>query len=513
MGVFNDACVYLIGAGPGDAELLTLKGARLIAEADVIVYDQLANAQLLHLAGENARLIDVGKHAGNHTLPQDEINALLVREAQRAKTIVRLKGGDPFIFGRGGEEAQYLREHGVAFEVVPGVTSAAAVPAYAGIPVTHRDETATVTFITGHEAREEESRIPWDQLSAMNGTLVFLMGLGNLPKIADNLMKHGASKDLPVAVISHGTKGDQVTVTGTLLDITERVKERGVTTPALIVTGSVVHLREELKWFEDKPLFGRRVLVTREASQAAAFAKELEKAGAEVQVTPLIRLEKQTQGIERLRQKIADGLDADWIVFTSSNGVEIFMETLLKTERDVRILGDVKIAAIGEKTEETLRRYGLRADCVPGEYRAEALARELTARLSPASNVLLARAYRARPVLADMLREAGHTVEDVSLYDTLTEEASAAPLNDWMEEGGFLTFCSTSAVDAFFELLPGEKVPALKEGRDTRQKVKIVAIGPVTERALAEHGLKADIVPAVYTTAHMTEAIGKWELE
>lgn len=513
MSVSKDACVYLVGAGPGDAELLTLKGKRLIEEADVIVYDQLANARLLELARQDVRLVNVGKHAGNHTLPQDEINALLVREASEAKTIVRLKGGDPFIFGRGGEEAQYLREHGVRFEVVPGVTSAAAVPAYAGIPVTHRDETATVTFITGHEAKEDISRIPWDALAGMKGTLVFLMGLGNLPKIAESLIRHGASKALPAAVISHGTKTDQVTVTGTLTDIAQRVRERGVKTPALIVVGSVVNLRDELKWFEDKPLYGRRILVTRERSQAAAFASELEKAGAVAQVTPLIRLEKKTAEIQRLQKRMTDGLNTDWIVFTSSNGVEIFMEALLETERDVRVLGDVKIAAIGEKTAEALGSFGLRADCVPGEYRGEALARELIPRLSPASNVLLARAYRARPVLADMLREAGHAVEEVSLYDTLAEETSAAPLKDWIEEGGFLTFCSSSAVEAFFELLPKETVHALKEDQGARQKIKIVAIGPVTERTLNEHGLQADIVPAVYTTAHMTEAIGKWKLD
>lgn len=509
MSVSKDACVYLVGAGPGDAELLTLKGKRLIEEADVIVYDQLANARLLELARQEARLVNVGKHAGNHTLPQDEINALLVREASEAKTIVRLKGGDPFIFGRGGEEAQYLREHGVRFEVVPGVTSAAAVPAYAGIPVTHRDETATVTFITGHEAKEDISRIPWDALVATKGTLVFLMGLSNLERIVETLMAHGADTTLPVAVISHGTKGDQVTVEGTLFDIAKRVRERGVKTPALIVVGSVADLRGELKWFEDKPLYGRRILVTRERSQAAAFASELEKAGAVAQVTPLIRLEKKAAEIQRLQKRMTDGLNTDWIVFTSSNGVEIFMEALLETERDVRIFQDVRIAAIGEKTKDALARYGLRADCVPSEYRAETLAGELLTRLTPASKVLLARAYSGRPVLAELLREAGHTVEEVSLYDTLTEQASKEALNAWMEEGGVLTLCSTSAVEAFFELASDEALRAMKEDATARKKVTIAAIGPVTERALLEHGMEADIVPCVYTTEHMIEAIGK----
>ena len=504
-------CVYLVGAGPGDAELLTIKGERLLREADVVVYDQLANPCFLSLAGGNAKLIDVGKHAGHHTLPQDEINALLKEEAEKGNRVVRLKGGDPFIFGRGGEEAQYLVEHGIRFEVVPGVTSAASVPAYAGIPVTHRDETATVTFITGHEAKTDESRIPWTQLATMQGTLVFLMGLSNLPLIAPKLMENGAPESMPVAVISHGTRGDQKTVTGSLRDITEQVSEAGVQTPALIVVGTVVNLRDRLQWFENKPLFGKRVLVTREASQAKEFADMLSKEGAIPYVLPLIRMEEQAQEIEKLRRRMQEGPDTDWIVFTSSNGVRVFMDTLWEAGCDVRVLGNVKLAAIGEKTEAALENYGLKADCVPEEYRAEALAESLLACMESPSRVLLARAYRARPVLADMLREAGCTVEEIPLYDTLTNEDARGPLREVLRETEFVTFCSASAVDAFFEMIPEEEFRALREAGQDRGRIKLVAIGPVTAQAMQRNGVAADIIPTTYTTEHMTREIGNWK--
>ena len=505
------ATVYLIGAGPGDPELLTLKGKRLIEAADVIVYDQLANARFLQMARPDARLINVGKHAGNHTLPQDEINKVLVREAGSADIVVRLKGGDPFIFGRGGEEAQFLKAHGVAFEVVPGVTSAASVPAYAGIPVTHRDETATVTFITGHEAKEDASRIPWSQLAQMNGTLVFLMGLSNLPRIAQKLTDHGAESTLPVAVISHGTRGDQVTVTGTLKDIAERVQKAQVKTPALIVVGSVVGLREELQWFEKRPLFGKRILVTREQSQATEFADTLAAAGAVPYVCPLIRLEPVETELARLKEMLTEDFNADWLVFTSSNGVKVFMDTLFAAGGDVRRLGNVKLAAIGEKTCEALRSFGLNADCVPGEYKAEALAESLLPMLKEASRVVLARAYQGRPILAEMLREAGHTVEEISLYDTLPNDAILSELKEALKETDYVTLASASAADALARLLTKEGLQALQKGDGEKPGVRFATIGPVTAAALKKHGVEPDIQPSVYTTQHMIEAISQQE--
>lgn len=507
----NRGCVYLVGAGPGDAGLLTIKGERLLREADVVIYDQLANSSFLDLAGREAVLIDVGKRAGCHTLPQAEINALLREEAEKGKRVVRLKGGDPFIFGRGGEEAQYLASHGVRFEVVPGVTSAASVPAYAGIPVTHREETATVTFITGHEAKAEVSRIPWGQLATMQGTLVFLMGLSNLPLIAKKLIENGAPESLPAAVISHGTRGDQRTVTGSLRDITERVRETGMQTPALIVVGTVVNLRDSLQWFENKPLFGKRVMVTREVSQAKEFADRLSGEGAIPYVLPLIRLEKRAQDIEQLRRRIAEGLDTDWIVFTSSNGVRVFMDTLWEAGCDVRVLGNIKLGAIGEKTREALESFGLRADCVPGEYRAESLAESLLACMDGPSRVLLARAYSARPILAEMLRDGGCTVEEISLYDTLTERDSRDALREALRETEFVTFCSASAADAFFEMISEEEFRTLREATDGRERIKLVAIGPVTAHALQKNGVQADITPHVYTTEHMALEIGNWK--
>ena len=316
--------VFLVGAGPGDPGLLTLKAKQCIQEAHVVIYDYLANRTFLQYASENAEIIYVGKKGGDHTMKQEDINALIIEKTANGKTVVRLKGGDPFIFGRGGEEAQELIKAGVPFEVVPGVTSAISVPAYAGIPLTHRDYTATVAFVTGHEdPTKEKSNIRWDKLATAAGTLVFLMGVGNIAKIADRLIACGRSSLTPAAVIRRGTMSDQLTVTGTLENIAERTGNAGIRPPAIIVVGEVVTLREELNWFETKPLFGKRIIVTRAREQASGFLQKLASLGAEciefptIQVIPPDSWEPLDRAIEHLS-------DYAWVLFTSPNGVKVF---------------------------------------------------------------------------------------------------------------------------------------------------------------------------------------------
>ncbi len=361
--------VSLIGAGPGDPDLLTLRGAEALASADVVVYDYLANPALLVHAPPGAERIYVGKKAGSHTLSQDEISALLVKFALAGQRVARLKGGDPFVFGRGGEEALALVEAGVSFEVVPGVTSAVAAPAYAGIPVTHRGLASSFAVITGHEdPTKEESAVDWPRLATGVDTLVFLMGVGNLPRIVEQLLAHGRPADTPVALVRWGTMPDQQTVSGTLVDITEKVKAAGLRPPAVTVVGPVAELREHLCWFEKRPLFGQRVLVTRTRQQASALSAQLRALGAEAIELPTIRIAP-PEDWAPLDATIATLAVFDWIVFTSVNGVGHFWARLEAAGLDARALHGVRLAAIGPATAAELEARGLRADYVPDEVR------------------------------------------------------------------------------------------------------------------------------------------------
>ena len=477
--------VYLIGAGPGDPGLFTLKGKRCLEEADVVAYDALANPRLLTYAKPGAELIYVGKRGGQHALPQEEIGRLLVERARAGKTVARLKGGDPFVFGRGGEEAEELADAGIVFEIVPGVTSAVAAPAYAGIPLTHRDFTSTVAFVTGHEdPTKEDTSIAWDKIATGIGTLVFFMGVGQLPEIVRRLVEHGRAPETPAAVIRWGTRVDQAVVTGTLGSLVER--SAGMKPPALIVVGDVVTLRDKLRWFEDRPLFGRRILITRAREQASAFAQRLEAAGADVVEFPTIQVEP----------------PESWAIFTSANGVRFFWERLQHAGRDLRDLFGITVCAIGPATAAALLDRGIRADLVPGEFKAEALVDAIGVKRVRGARVLLARAAEAREVLPEELTRRGATVDVVPAYRTVRGTANADELRAALRDRAIdaVTFTSSSTVRYFLDLVGGEAARLL-------QGVVVASIGPITAETAARHGIASHIVPDSYTIPALTDAL------
>jgi uroporphyrinogen III methyltransferase / synthase len=497
--------VYLVGSGPGDPGLLTLRGKELISGADVVIYDYLANPQFLEFAKDGAELIYVGKQGGAHTMSQEEINALIVDRAGQGKTVVRLKGGDPFIFGRGGEEAQELATAGVPFEIVPGVTSAISVPAYAGIPLTHRDHTATVAFVTGHEdPLKEKSNIAWDKLATGIGTLVFLMGVGNLSQIAERLMKHGRSPDTPVAVIRRGTTAEQATWVGTLEDIGRIAEENRIRPPAIIVVGDVVRLREELNWFETRPLFGRRIVVTRAREQASGFRQTLEALGAEtiefptIAVTPPETWEPLDQAIQNLNQY-------DWLVFTSVNGVRFFLDRLRHAEKDVRDLKGIRIGVIGPKTAEMWERLGIRPDLMPGEYRAEAVVEAFEQVGIHRSRILIPRAAKAREILPDDLRKAGAQVDVVHAYQTILPDHHTETIREQLKAGSIdmVTFTSSSTVTNFVKMFAadGDRL------QEWMKQVTVACIGPITAQTAEKYHLKVSVIPPQYTIDSLVEEI------
>ncbi len=494
--------VYLIGAGPGDPGLLTLRGKDLLEQAEVVIYDYLANEELLKFASPDAERIYVGKKGGDHTMSQDEINCLLVEKGKN-HSVVRLKGGDPFVFGRGGEEAQVLVAAGIPFEVVPGVTAAVAVPAYAGIPLSHRDYAASMAFITGHERGDKsESKIAWDRLATGVGTLVFFMGVKNLSEICSSLIVHGRPAETPVAVIRWGTTPEQQTVIGTLRDIPEKVMEANLKPPAITVVGDVVRLRDQLNWFERRPLFGRRIVVTRAREQASDFKTMLAQLGACCIEFPTIEIEPPPMW-GPLDTAINHLSTYDWIVFTSVNGVRFFMERLRSAGLDVRQLHGIRLAAIGPKTAEALEQYGLCPDFVPGEYRAESILEGLSGEPLQDKRFLLPRAMAARDVLPETLRQWGALVDVVPAYRTVLPRERSNEMTERLRSGEIdcLTFTSSSTVSNFFSLFEKDSLlPLLTD-------VRVACIGPITAKTAEEHGLEVDIMPSEYTIAGLVEAI------
>lgn len=514
--------VFLVGAGPGDPGLFTLKGVECMRRADVIVYDYLAGKPLLGYASPDAELIYVGKKGGDHTMQQEDINQLLVDKGLAGNVVTRLKGGDSFIFGRGGEEALALGEAGVPFEVVPGISAGYAVPAYAGIPVTHRGLTTDVAFVTGHEdPTKTESTINWEKLSTAVGTIVFFMGVKNLPHIVEKLTANGRDASTPVALIRWGTTPRQQTLTGTLSNIVELVKEKGFKAPAITIVGEVVSLREKLHWFEDRPLFGKSVVVTRSRAQASDLVAAVGAAGAVPVEFPTIKVVPPGDGykaldaaIARLRGTAGGGGEIaaasgsaeaaayDWIVFTSVNGVEAFFARL-NSKGDVRDLKGVRLGAIGPATAAALEHRGLKPDFVPAEYRAEAVLEGLLKLGAGGSRVLIPRALEAREVLPEKLAEAGAKVEVVPAYETVLDDAGAAEMSDMLLSGeiDIITFTSSSTVKNFIKLLDGfdfQELPAT---------VTIACIGPVTAETARELGLHVDLVAEEYTIPGLVRAL------
>jgi uroporphyrinogen III methyltransferase / synthase len=499
----NKGKVFLIGAGPGDPGLITMKGLSCLQEADVVIYDYLANEHLLKSIKAGAERIYVGKKGGDHTLSQEEINALIIEKAKEGKMIARLKGGDPFIFGRGGEEAEELVEAGIAFEIVPGVTSAIAVPAYAGIPLTHRAYTSTVAFITGHEdPTKEESQISWDKIATGVGTLVFLMGVGNLALIAAQLVKHGRSPGTPVALIRWGTLPEQETFVGTLATIGEIAESRHVKPPVIILVGEVVTLRKKLNWFETLPLFGKKIVVTRSREQASDLSERLRKVGAMPVEFPTIEIAP-PESFADFDHCVDDLNQYNWIIFTSANGVRLFMERLWFLGRDVRDLKGPKIAAIGPRTAEELGGLKVRVDFVPREYRAEALYEGLRKEDLGGARILIPRAKMARDLLPEELRKAGARVEVVEVYQTIRPGTGAEHMRELLskKEIAAVTFTSSSTVTHFVELIGKELAPKLLEG------IPVASIGPITADTAKSFGIETTVIPADYTIPALVNSL------
>lgn len=494
--------VYLVGAGPGDYKLISVKGLEYIKAADTLVYDRLADDRLLAYARPDAELIYVGKESSRHTMRQEEINQVLVDKAKEGKRVVRLKGGDPFVFGRGGEEALKLVENDIPFEVVPGITSAISVPAYAGIPVTHRGIATSFAVVTGHEdPTKRESTIKWDKLATSVDTLVFLMGVENLPYITAKLIENGRPAQTPAAVIRWGTKPEQRVLLTTVGKAAQAVMEQDFKPPAIFLVGDVVQLREQLAWFDKKPLFGKTVLVTRAREQASMLTGRLEELGAACMEAPAIQIVPPAS-YEPLDQGIAALPDYDWLIFTSVNGVEHFFRRLQKSGRDSRSLAKAKVAAIGVQTAEKLKTYGILADIVPVQFRAEGVVEALQGRIQPGMKVLIPRALVARDVLPEKLREMGAVVDVVPVYRTVAGETDGTMVAEKLKNGGVdvVTFTSSSTVTNLLALLgPG--------GAELIGKAKVACIGPITSGTCLKNGITPDVIADEYTIAGLVEAI------
>jgi uroporphyrinogen III methyltransferase/synthase len=500
--------VYLVGAGPGDPKLITIRGLEALRKSDAVVYDRLASPRLLAEAKPGADKIYVGKLPDRHTMPQDEINRLLVELAAQGKTVTRLKGGDPSVFGRVGEEAEALAAAGIPFEIVPGVTSAIAVPAYAGIPVTHRDYSSSFTVVTGHEKPEKlDSTVDWEKL-ARTDTIIFLMGVSRIELIARRLVEHGRAADTPVALVRWGTLPEQATLTGTLADIADRVRAADFQPPAVIVVGRVVRLRERLAWFERKPLFGRRILVTRTRAQASELAERIDELGGEPVLFPVMEMRPpQDPAVLEQLDRVLGRLDTyDWIVFTSANGVDHFFQRLRERRIDIRTMHRSRIAAVGPKTRELLEERGLTAEALPaGDYRAEGLLEALRPILQPGARILLAKGDLARSVLPDTLRAWGMDVEEIVTYENVPAKADASEIVDLLEQGmiHYIPFTSSSAVRRLFDAIAA----CGKEPLAVLARARIASIGPLTTGTARELGLTVHVTAGESTIASLLDAI------
>lgn len=497
MEVDDKGSCILAGAGPGDIGLVTLRAREAVEGADVIVYDHLCNPEILQWAPANAEVVYAGKKAGEHSMSQDEINHLLVERASAGKRVVRLKGGDPFVFGRGGEEAEALAAAQVPFEIVPGVSSAIAAPAYAGIPLTHRDVTSSFTVFTGHEdGGKESTSVDYKALIDSKGTLVMLMGVQRLGTVVSQFLAQGADKNLPVALIRWGTTGGQETVVGDLDSIVQ--KAHAIRPPAIAVFGEVVRLREKLNWFERRPLFGRRIVVTRTRKQASALSSQLRFYGADVYELPTIRIEPPEDLLE-FGELVRDAYQYDWLVFTSANGVDAFFQMFFKLYDDIRSIGNVKIAAIGPATGQRVKDFGLAVDLQPAEFVAESIVDAFQAQGSVENlKFLVARAAGARELLPKRLTQLGAIVDEAIAYRSLPElSEKMTGLQRFQSEGADLvTFTSSSTVENFQAL-------KLKWPAD----MKTASIGPITSATMRKLGLRVDIEAKQHDIPGLVNAI------
>src|SRR5213080_2710179 len=492
--------VYLVGAGPGDPGLVTLRAKECIENADVIIYDHLANPETLGWARDDAEITYVGKTPGESRSNQNEINALLIKKAHEGKQVVRLKGGDPFVFGRGAEEAQAIADAGIAFEIVPGITSAIAGPAYAGIPMTHRGHNSHVTFFTGHEdPAKAESAIDYAALAKLGGTQVMLMGVERLGSITSEMLKQGVRSDMPVALVRSATTGQQETLTGTLEDIAKKAVASDFKAPAVAVFGEVVGLRDSLNWYEKRPLLGKRIVVTRTRKQASVLSNKLRALGAHVIELPTIRIEPPSD-LREFAELVQDVHVYDWIVFTSANGVEAFFDIFFKLYDDAREIGGVRIAAIGPATAQRVKDYHLHVDLQPAEFVAEAIVREFVKQGGVENlRILIARAEKARDVLPKELSGLGAIVDESFAYRTVPETHDTSGARQQLAKHGadLITFTSSSTVENFLALgLPWPK------------GMQVASIGPITSQTARDNGLKVEVEAKRHDIDGLVEAIG-----
>ena len=496
--------VALVGAGPGDEGLMTLRGKEWLERADVVIYDHLANERLLRFTQPGTEFIYAGKKEGRVTLTQDQINALLIEKSKLGRIVVRLKGGDPFIFGRGGEETQALTEAGIPFVVVPGVTSPIGVAAYAGIPLTHRDFSSTISIITGsNEKGKEDTHIDWEKIASRSGTLIFLMGARKLKHISDNLMKYGKNPDTPIAVIQWGTTYRQKTWTGTLNTIVDIAAKENIKPPALTIVGEVVNLKPHSDWYETLPLFGKTLVITRPEEQSEAFMHGLLERGAEPFLFPVIETipPEDWKPLDKAIQKL-DSYDG--LIFTSVNGVKFFMRRLKEKGKDVRELKGLRLYAIGPKTERAVNALGINVDVVPESYVAESLIDSLGKENIKGKRFLLPRAAVARETLPDQLRSQGAIIDVAPAYRTVRPQTDTDALIRRLKEGSIhaVTFTSSSTVTHFMELIGEALKPQLAN-------IAVACIGPVTAKTAENAGLKVDIMAEEYTVDGLIAALEK----
>jgi len=493
--------VYLVGAGPGDLGLVTLRAKECIENADVIVYDHLVNSDILGWAPDDAEIIYSGKQPGE-SRTQEEINALLIDKAREGMQVVRLKGGDPFVFGRGGEEAQQIASAGIPFEIVPGITSAIAGPAYAGIPMTHRAHNSHVTFFTGHEdPTKMESAIDYAALAKLGGTQVMLMGVERLGAVTSEMLKHGVRGDLPVALVRWATTGQQETLTAKLSDIAQKAEANNFEAPAVAVFGDVVSLRDTLNWYEKRALLGKRIVVTRTRKQASALSNKLRALGAHVIELPTIRIEPPSN-LHEFAELVQDAHIYDWIVFTSANGVDAFFDIFFKLYDDAREIGGVRIAAIGPATAQRVKDFHLHVDLQPEEFVAEAVVCEFKKQGSIENErILVVRAEKARDVLPKELSAAGAIVDEAFAYRTVPETRDISGAQRQLAQGGadLITFTSSSTVENFLALgLPWPK------------GMRVASIGPITSKTVRDHGLEVGIEARRHDIDGLVQAISEF---
>lgn len=465
--------VALVGAGPGSVGLLTVRALEYIKKADVVVYDRLVSEDILKLIPHNTELINVGKQSNMHLVPQDGINRILLEQAQLGKLVVRLKGGDPFVFGRGGEELELLCQHNIDFEVVPGITAAIAVPTYAGIPVSHRDFCSSIHFITGHQKENEPLDIDFRALVNTKGTLIFFMGLASLPQIAAGLLSAGMDKNMPAAVIENGTRNNQRKVLATLSTLPQMAVAQQVKSPALIIVGKVCQLSEQYDWFGKRLLSGCELIVTRPHASEGTLVSGLRELGALVHDCPCINIEA-IKDNQALQQALTQLEQYNWLLFTSKNGVQIFFEALRASKLDTRALGGKKIAAVGTQTAQALQEYGVVADYIPAVFDGEHLGQGVAELSKAQDKILLLRARIGSERIVEVLEQAGRSVEDIAVYDTVYRTEQAEQLRTLLSQGEdiYITFTSASTVEGFMQAvgqIPNKELTAICIGQQTAQ--------------------------------------------